>query len=122
LIVSLLLIPLNFRINYSPGGTLYKFPDPQEHLATELMFRQKPANAFQARTYNTDLAFSLSLGQGVKMNFKRPSPLSGSVLPEVLVWDDTITFEQSIDHGDDDVMEDVLPPDLWGHNSFVCPS
>jgi hypothetical protein len=75
----------NHRANHVKEGQAYKFFSADRFPNSQLCFRLKPANAFQRRTYDADYCLNLHVGEGEKVNYKKPPKLTQYVA-NVVKW------------------------------------
>ena len=106
---------MNHRTNHVKEGQAYKFFAADRFPNSQLCFRLKPANAFQRRTYDADYCLNLHVGEGEKVNYKKPPKLDMDCFPVPMDWDETDTYEMEYNLGIDmtPTREAVLSPNMW---------
>ncbi len=104
------------RTNHEKEGQIYKFNPADKFPNSQLCFRIKAANAYQRRTFDAEFCMNLHVGDGEKINFKKPPKLNIECFPVPMDgWDDCDTYEMEYSLGVDmaPIREAVLPPNLW---------
>ena len=105
----------HLRTNHLKDGQVYKFHASERFANSQLCFRLKPANSYQRKNYEADFCMNLHVGEGEKINFKKPPKLDIDCFPIPMEWDESDTYEMEYSLGIDlePVREAVLPPHLW---------